>query len=71
MHVKSAPRPVVTPAQVEDLAAARDAAARVRATADIGLSRWPRVRAVQGHLERIRRENHLADDLRLIFRDTW
>jgi hypothetical protein len=67
--------PGVTPAQAADLAAAREAQARVReqhahvrAVADVGLSRWPRVEAVRGHLERVRQENHLAADLKIIFR---
>lgn len=63
------PGPSVTPSQAADLAAARAAQARTRAVHDVGLSRWPRVRAVAHGLSEIRRENHIADDLSVLFRE--
>lgn len=69
------PGPSVTPAQAADLAAARDAQARIQASrvrvqriSDVGAARWPRVNAVVHWAEEIRRENHLADDVRVLFR---
>lgn len=64
---RSAGRPA-TPSQVADLAAARDAQARIQRVSDVGAARWDRVHTVQRRLEQIRRENHLADDLMVIFR---
>jgi hypothetical protein len=70
------PGPSVTPAQASDLRAAREAQKRVarsveqvKAVRDVSASRWPRVDAVRSELSRIRRENHLADDLGVIFRE--
>jgi hypothetical protein len=73
--VDGLPGLAVTPAQAADLAAARQAQARVREAqarvqrvADVGLSRWPRVHALRGWAEQVRRENHLAEDVELILR---
>lgn len=59
----------VTPAQAEDLAAARKALDQVRSATEAGRSRWPAVLEIKARLREIRRENHLAEDLFLIFTD--
>lgn len=57
----------VTPADVADLAAAREAlAAAHRESAELR-SRWPVVQSTVARLREIRRENHLAADLHTIF----
>lgn len=65
------PGPSITPSQAADLAAAKRAQARVRAVGDVGASRWPRVREVAHGLSEIRRENHIAEDLSVLFRERW
>lgn len=57
----------VTPADVADLAAAKEARARVERQIETGRSRWPAVMSIKAKLREIREENHLADDLHVIF----
>jgi uncharacterized coiled-coil DUF342 family protein len=57
----------VTPSQAADIAAAREARERIERTMQTSRLRWPRVRAIAARLEEIREENHLAEDLHVIF----
>lgn len=60
----------ITPADAADLAAARAALEKIRMETEIGRSRWPIVLATVSYLKRVHQENHLADDLNLIFTST-
>ena len=57
----------VTPAQVAEIAEARKATERVRREIESSRRRWPQVESIAARLREIRRENHLADDLHMIF----
>jgi hypothetical protein len=64
----------VTPADAADLEAARVARERieqereqVERAIESGRSRWPLILATVARLREIREENHLADDLHVIF----
>lgn len=57
----------VTPAQAADIAEAQRALSEVRKATERGRSRWPAVLEIKAKLREIREENHLADDLLLIF----
>lgn len=57
----------VTPADAADLAQARQAREQVERATESSRSRWPLISRTVAILEEIRRENHLADDLRVIF----
>lgn len=73
-RAQARPHTAVTPADAADLQAARSALeqaheAREQVERDLQrtLSRWPVVLATVAHLRRIREENHIADDLHVIF----
>lgn len=57
----------VTPADMADLQAARKAREQVEKATEISRSRWPLINQVTAYLRQVHEENHLADDLRLIF----
>ncbi|MES2211365.1 MAG: hypothetical protein V4515_14475 [Chloroflexota bacterium] len=57
----------MTPADAADLAAAREARARIERELAATRSRWPAVAATVARLREIREENHLAEDLHTIF----
>lgn len=57
----------VTPAQAAEIAEARKATERVRREIESSRRRWPQVESIAARLREIRRENHLADDLHMIF----
>lgn len=66
----------VTPADAADLAAARRARQsierereRVERAIESGRSRWPVIQSAAAFLRQVHEENHLADDLRVIFTD--
>lgn len=50
-----------------DLEAARQAREQVERATEKSRSRWPLIRRTVAVLEEIRRENHLAEDLHVIF----
>jgi hypothetical protein len=52
-----------------ELDAARRARAESEQAMEAGRSRWPIVHAIVSRSREIRQENHLAEDLRAIFRD--
>ena len=58
----------MTPADAADLAAAKRAREEVERKIESGRSRWPVILEAVSYLRRVHRENHIADDLRTIFR---
>lgn len=57
----------MTPADAADLAAAKRAREQVEKEIESGRSRWPVIFAAVEYLRKVHEENHLADDLRVIF----
>lgn len=67
---KAAEQRSMTPADAADLAAAREARREVERAIETGRSRWAVINATADYLRKVHEENHLADDLRVIFTGT-